>query len=309
MKMIHLLLALLAGLGLGLAYSWILSPVTYVDASPDILRADFKDQYRSVIAASYASTHDLGRTRARLELLGDADPAGELSAQAQRMVAAGESAEALQPIAQLAQDLQQGFASVPATSTPTPVIPTSSKTTSPGTITATLFVPTKTPLASATSTTLGATALSVTETPQPTSTNSFVQTAFAPAASSTFVPRPTFTPIPPPGKPFDLVNQETVCDPEAQPGLMQFILTDRRRKQVPGIKIIVTWDQGQDRFFTGFKPELGNGYADFVMQADTIYSVRVVEGGASIPSISAPICKDPGGSDYIGGWLLTFQQQ
>jgi hypothetical protein len=309
MKMIHLLLALLAGLGLGLAYSWTLSPVTYVDASPDILRVDFKDQYRSVIAASYASTHDLGRTRARLELLGDADPAGELSAQAQRMVAAGESAEAIQPIAQLAQDLQQGFASVPSTSTSTPIIPTSSKTTPPATITATLFVPTKTPLASATSTTLGATALSVTETPQPTSTNSFAQTAFAPAASSTFLPRPTFTPIPPPGKPFELISQDTVCEPAAQPGLMKFILTDKRRKQVSGIEIIVTWDQGEDHFFTGFKPELGNGYADFVMQADTIYSVRVVEGGASIPNISTPICKESGGVDYAGGWLLTFQQQ
>lgn len=309
MRMIHLLLALLVGIGVGLAYSWILSPVTYVDASPDILRADFKDQYRRVIAASYASTHDLGRTRARLELLGDTNPIGELNAQAQRMVAAGESAEAIQPIAQLAQDLQQGVASVPVTSTSTPIIPTSSKTTSPGTITATLFLSTKTPLASATSTILGATTLSVTETPQPTQTNSFAQTALAPVASSTFLPRPTFTPIPPPGKPFELISQDTVCEPAAQPGLMKFILTDKRRKQVAGIEIIVTWEQGQDHFFTGFKPELGNGYADFVMQADTIYSVRVVEGGASIPNISAPICKGSGGADFVGGWLLTFQQQ
>jgi hypothetical protein len=309
MKTIHLLLALLVGLGVGLAYSWILSPVTYVDASPDILRADFKDQYRSVIAASYSSTHDLGRTRARLELLGDTNPAGELSAQAQRMVAAGESAEAIQPIAQLAQDLQQGFASIPVTSTSTPIIPSSSKTNSPGTITAPPFVPSKTPLASATSAALGATALLVTETPQPTPTNSFAQTALVPVASSTILPRPTFTPIPTPGKPFELISQDTVCEPAAQPGLMKFILTDKRRKQVAGIEIIVTWDQGQDHFFTGFKPELGNGYADFVMQADTIYSVRVVEGGASIPDISAPNCKDPGGADYAGGWLLTFQQQ
>ncbi|HLA86775.1 MAG TPA: hypothetical protein VJL10_02015 [Anaerolineales bacterium] len=73
---LHLILALLTGLGLGLAYSWFISPVTYVDANPAILRADFKDQYRVVIAASYASTHDLPRARARLELLSDADPIG-----------------------------------------------------------------------------------------------------------------------------------------------------------------------------------------------------------------------------------------
>ena len=66
-------LALLIGFGLGLAYSWLLSPVTYVDAHPALLRADFKDQYRIIIAASYASNKDLPRAQARLNLLGDMD--------------------------------------------------------------------------------------------------------------------------------------------------------------------------------------------------------------------------------------------
>src|SRR3970040_1448363 len=88
---LNLILALLTGLVLVLAYSCFISPVTYVDANPAILRADFKDQYRVVIAASYASTHDLPRARARLELLSDTNPIGELSAQAQRMVGLGES--------------------------------------------------------------------------------------------------------------------------------------------------------------------------------------------------------------------------
>ena len=108
----YILLGLLAGLGLGLLYSWQISPVTYVDASPSILRADFKDQYRIVIAAAYASTHDLPRARARLELLKDPDPVGELSAQAQRMLAGGESNQSVQYLAQLAADLQQGFANL-----------------------------------------------------------------------------------------------------------------------------------------------------------------------------------------------------
>jgi len=106
------LLGLLAGLGLGLFYSWRISPVTYVDADPSILRADFKDQYRVVIAAAYESTHDLPRARARLELLKDPDPVGELSAQAQRMLAGGESNQNAQPLAQLAADLEQGYASL-----------------------------------------------------------------------------------------------------------------------------------------------------------------------------------------------------
>src|SRR3972149_11883755 len=115
---LHLILALLTGLGLGLAYSWFISPVTYVDANPAILRADFKDQYRIVISASYASTHDLPRAKARLGLLGDTDTIGELSAQAQRMLSAGEPFERVRLLAQLATDLQQGFVSIPFTTTP-----------------------------------------------------------------------------------------------------------------------------------------------------------------------------------------------
>jgi hypothetical protein len=83
---------------------------------------------------------------------------------------------------------------------------------------------------------------------------------------------------------------------------------DARRKQIAGIEIIITSPQGEDHSFTGFKPELGNGYADFVMRADTVYSVRVVEGGTSVPNISAPTCKDLSGVSYPGGLLLTFQR-
>jgi hypothetical protein len=296
MKPLHLILALLVGLGLGLAYSWRISPVTYVDANPAILRADFKDQYRIVIAASYSASHDLARARARLEVLGDADIIGELSAQAQRMVGAGESLKNIQPLAQLATDLQQGFVSIPPTSTRLASTPTPSVIKQP----AITDTPTEEPIATETQTTM--------EPNIPTPTISFAQTALAPVASSTFAPRPTFTSVPPPGAPFALVGQDTVCEPGLQPGLLQFILMNARRTEVAGIEIIVTWNQGEDRFFTGFKPELGNGYADFIMQADTIYSIRVVEGGTFVPNISAPTCKDPNGAAYLGGLLLTFQQ-
>ncbi len=287
---LQIIFALLAGIGLGLVYSWFLSPVTYIDASPSILRADFKDQYRIVIAASYASTHNLNRARVRLELLGDVDPVGELSAQAQRMLAAGESFEKANPLAQLATDLKQGVASIPT--------PTS-------------FTSLNTPF--------GNIVPSITETqtepipPQeetftPFPTVIFEQTPITPVAALTVTPRPTFTPIPGPGAPFSLVGQDTVCTPGSQSGLLQFIFMDSRRKQVAGIEIIVTWSQGEDHFFTGFKPELGNGYADFIMEADTVYSIRVTAGGAFVSDIVIPTCVDPNGVPYPGGLLLTFQQ-
>ncbi len=288
LRIFHLLLALLAGLGLGLVYSWFLSPVTYVDANPALLRADFKDQYRVVIAASYAATQDLARARARLELLGDADPVSVLTAQAQRMLAAGEPFDAVRPLAQLATDLQRGFVAKPFTPLPFPTLNTPE---SPSPIAAETQPP---PEGEATI------------TPQPTA--AFEHTPLVPVTAETNTPRPTFTPSAAPGAPFVLVGQDVICDPSLPPGLLQFMLIDARQRQAAGVEIVVTWNRGEDRFFTGFKPELGNGYADFLMEADTVYSVRIVSGGSFVPNISAPVCTHPNGGSYSGGLLLTFQQ-
>ncbi len=293
-----LISALLAGLGLGLVYSWLISPVTYVDANPAILRADFKDQYRIVIAAAYDTTHNLPRARARLELLGDADPVGELSAQAQRMLASGESFEHVRPLAQLATDLQQGYASV--TNAPASQ-PTSTQ------ISMQDF---ETPAIEANTTTIPTDAIPLNATAEPIFTQSSPsnETPLAPQANFTPTPRPTFTPVPPPGAPFTLVGQDTICNPDLPRGLLQITLMDSRGRQKPGIKIVVTWDQGEDQFFTGLKSELGDGYADFVMKADTIYNVQIADGGAFVANISAPACTDDNGASYLGGLALTFQQ-
>jgi hypothetical protein len=301
----YIILALLAGFGLGLAYSWLVSPVKYVDANPVLLRADFKDQYRVVIAASYKSSHDLARARARLELLSDTDPVGELSAQAQRMQGAGESFDNVQPLAQLATDLQQGVASVPSVSTLIASTPIATKSFASTPFTAVSSTPDlETPLAEE------STATTISEFIEPTlvPTLAFEQTPLAPQQLFTATARPTSTPRPVNGTPFTLVGQDTVCDVNLQPGLLQFSLMNSRRREVAGAEIIVTWSQGEDHFFTGFKPELGDGYADFIMQPDTVYSVRVLKGGSFVPKISAPTCTDENGTAYLGELLLTFQQ-
>jgi hypothetical protein len=294
-----IILGLIAGLGLGLIYSWQISPVTYVDANPAILRADFKDKYRIVIAAAYTSSLDLARARARLNLLSDKDPIGELSAQAQRMAGTGESIEDTQLLAKLATDLQQGYASNVIPDTPVVITP---------------FI--GTPFVAVTGT--QGLETPTTEGPIPTVTDflepvilptlSFEQTPLVPQGLYTSTPRPT--PIPTKGinTPFTLVGQDTVCDEDLSPGLLQFILMDSHRNQTPGIQIIVTWDEGEDSFFTGFKTEIGDGYADFIMQADTVYSVRLVDGGSFVPNISAPTCTNTSSGNYLGGILLTFQQ-
>ena len=75
------LFALLLGVGLGLAYAWVVTPRGMTDTGPSVLRPDFKDQYRSLVAASYAATGNLPRAQARLSVLGDANPVDALNAQ------------------------------------------------------------------------------------------------------------------------------------------------------------------------------------------------------------------------------------
>jgi hypothetical protein len=67
--------AILIGAGLGLAYGWLISPVTYVDTSPDTLRIDYKTDYVLMVAEAYSSDNDLHLAVRRLALLGAPAPA------------------------------------------------------------------------------------------------------------------------------------------------------------------------------------------------------------------------------------------
>ena len=99
-----------------------------------------------------------------------------------------------------------------------------------------------------------------------------------------------------------------MCDPTLPEALLQVKITDAAGNPVPGVKIQVTWQGGEDFFFTGLKPELGVGYADFVMTPGVVYAVRLAEGSQAVSNLSVPDCGHPGGSNYWGDWLLTFTQ-
>ena len=67
---IIVILALLAGIGIGVAYGWYLDPVDYFDATPDALRADFKADYVLMTAAAYQAEQDPGLAARRLAIFG-----------------------------------------------------------------------------------------------------------------------------------------------------------------------------------------------------------------------------------------------
>ncbi|MEB2334276.1 MAG: hypothetical protein OZ914_08175 [Anaerolineaceae bacterium] len=276
--------ALLIGLGIGLTLAWVVFPLGAVNSSPDALRADFKDQYRSTIAAAFASNGNLERARARLELLGDTDAIVALNAQAQRMLADNKTEQA-SDVAALAAALAQGNAYVVA-----PVLTTSTP----------YSYPTTQPTATEDDALSAPTTFDDFTPPTPeTSLTQIVVEATA---------RPTQTRIPTQSAPFALTGQEVLCDANLPDGLLQILVLNANRKQLPGAEVHIAWAGGKESFFTGLKPELGNGYADFIMTPDVSYTVQLALGSDVAAALLAPSCKASNGAPFTGGFKLTFQQ-
>jgi hypothetical protein len=94
------------GVAIGILYAWLISPVEYVDTAPSSLRPTYRQQYMALIAQAYASTGDLERAKARLNLFQLDDAADELAALAQQQLADQGEDEA-RALAALAADLGQ----------------------------------------------------------------------------------------------------------------------------------------------------------------------------------------------------------
>jgi hypothetical protein len=271
----------------------VVSPRAITNATPASLRADFKDQYRSMVAAAFAATGNLPRAQARLALLGDADLPDVLNAQAQRMRAGTAGEEQFgyaDQVADLALALTDGSHGASA---PTLTSETVSEVGVASTLTFEAAPTGLSPIGS--------------ETPELFETPEILDTQPAETVSLT-TPRPTRTATPEPGEPFALSGQETVCDPNLPDGLLQILVLNPNRRQLAGVEILITWDGGSEQFFTGLKPELGNGYADFIMSPGTAYTVKLVRGSDVALGITAPTCQSPDGEAYAGSIKLTFQQ-
>ncbi|HBG75033.1 MAG: hypothetical protein A2X25_04495 [Chloroflexi bacterium GWB2_49_20] len=269
----YLLSGVVIGVLLGLIISWVVAPVKYVNTVPASMRADFKDEFRSQIASAYYSSNNLARAQARLALLGDPDPIQSLTTQAQNLLTAGDPTGTAYLLAYLVDALKQSTGIILETATR------------------------NTPTGNTSTSTPDGISLSSTGTPSklPTSVN-------------TPTPRPTHTPSPTLGEPFILKSNQAICDSPQKSLLLQVIVTNSAGQPIPGTEIIITWSTGEEHFFTGLKPELGDGYADFLMIPDVFYNIQLAKGGALVSNLTAPPCSVEAGNTTWGSLILIFQQ-
>lgn len=311
---LYLITGLIIGIALGLVYAWVISPVEYVDTTPDSLRSDLKEYYQVVIAKAFQATGDLERARARLGLLDIDDPQVVLAAQSQRTLAEGASVEDAEALAELAAALGEDPPELPTSTPETPTAVLTSTATLTPTLTSTppptlTFTPT--PVITLTETAIVSASVVPSETITPTITPTSGPSS-TPAPTDT--PRPTETPFPSItptatlGAPYRLEEREEVCDPELTAPLIQVYVADSSNIPVAGVEITIRWEGNLDSFFTGLKPEFGAGYADYEMTPGTVYTLQIADGGELIGDLTSIECTDPQDNQYWGGWELRFRQ-
>lgn len=271
------LLGLILGLAGGLIYAWNINPVIYVDANPERLSDRYKDEYVFLVSQNYAATGDWEAAQERLQALEDPGLTRRVTALFERYLREGRPAGHVRNLAILTQRLG-GDSPALSLFGPTPLPPpvTPEPTAPASTPTATLLpTPTLT--------------RRPTRTPRPTLT-----------------PTPTQIPTATPRPVYRLLSQERVCDADEPAPRIEVFVVDALLEPLAGAEVLVTWEGGADRFFTGFQPDQDPGYGDFVMEPDVSYGVTMAEGSPTISGLRIEPCPAASGG-LPGGWQLTFQ--
>ncbi|MBM3144003.1 MAG: hypothetical protein FJ010_03325 [Chloroflexi bacterium] len=296
----YLLTGVILGFIAGLLYAWVISPAEYTNTHPHALRSDYKDAYRAAIALAYSATGDMTRAIARLGLLNEQDPASALAEQSQRYLAEGYSYETALALARLSAALGEVPASAPRTATSslllseTPISEGAATLETEPAPSETVETPNETTTPEGTDE--GLPTATETLSPTPTLTRTPILT---------FTPLPTRTPTPTLAPPFVMREQALVCEPEIGDALIQIIVQNNAGEGIPGVEIVIHWGEQEEHFFTGLKPEMGWGYADFTMTPETNYTLLIGEGGEAV-SLFVPECSGDQGERYWGGWRLVF---
>lgn len=263
-------LGLLLGLGIGLVYTRIIDPLVVTNADPADLRLEDKQIYVAAAAQEYAASKNLERLVFRLlEVEPDRDPF-QLAAETTCSLIRSGQVDSLTDF-EVVRNLRaiyesQGVVAACDVSFSNTAVP----------ITIVIPTPSITPTATITPV--------ATKTPTPD---------IEPLPINT--PLPTQTPVERENSAFREAYVEQFCDP-AISGLIEVYVRDTNGLGIAGTPIQVTWDNAQQHqiFYTGLKPERGDEYADFEMEAGEVYTVGVLNEGEPSRRLEAVSCDGAG---------------
>jgi hypothetical protein len=287
-RWLYPLLGIVLGLAIGLFYTWVVNPVQFYNTDPVDLRPLHKETWIQLVAAAYRQDGNLDRALSRLAGLKDPSIGQTVADMTERAIESGKPAPRIRALAALADALgARTDAMMIYLATPEPTL-FYTATPLPPTLT---FTPTSTP----------------TGTPSPTNTPTrtptIVPTASAsPTARPTRTLQPTATQIPP----YYVEVRRRICTDDREDPRIEVIVQTKEGAGIPGVEIWVTWSGGVDRFFTGLKPDLGLGYADFDMTPGSEYALSV--GDPNLQMLSGLRVEDclpgEGDADYASWQII-----
>jgi hypothetical protein len=142
--------------------------------------------------------------------------------------------------------------------------------------------------------------------PVPTPSPAFTPPTAVVQPKALATPLPSATPAPT----FRLVEQTAVCADPSRLGQIVVWVQDEQGKQLPGIQVVASWAAGEDRFFTGLRPERGAGYADFQMTPHIKYDVTLADfRGDMAQGLAADLAPGTCPTETTAlNWQLTFQR-
>jgi hypothetical protein len=299
--LVFVLVGVVLGLGLGLFITWQVWPVQYYDTDPVDLRGEHKDDYVVMIAAAYAQDSDLGMASLRLGELGLEDSKEAVLRLFQRYSEAGYREET-GSLARLAYDLGvTDVALLPYIEQPTPTpeptdtpAPTPTEQVAPPpTVTPTETPPEPSPTPSE-------------PPPVPTATPTTAPPTATPTATAT--PQDTPTPLPPGDFDYQLVERSDLgCSSDGDGDYILVYVRDEDDRGLGGVEVLVKGPGVEDHFFTGLKPEVGPGFADFLVTEPGSYSVEVVAGSSHVAEALAFDNDCPAGSPHRS-WRVVFRR-
>jgi hypothetical protein len=252
-----LIVGLLLGLAGGLIYTWFIAPVQYYDTYPPMLSPRHRQEWIGMAAWTYSLEGNWDRTQTRLLHLPESEVRDGALAVLEEAVVLGQTMEVLQRLARLASAYGATGPGV-AIYTGTTLAPSVTESAPPARATTP-----PTPLLPLPSATAVASAL---PTPMPTATRV-----------------PTGTLDLAPSSPFTIISQTLTCELEPRIAVSLEVsrtVTERGRERseitgLPNRELWLIWDSGADRAITGFRPEIGLGYADFVVEPGHTYNLYI----------------------------------
>jgi len=280
--LVWLSVGLIVGLVGGLIYTWVISPPVYYDTYPPLMTEAYRQDWIKMTALAYGAEGNWARTELRLADLEDAEIRQVVAQTLDAAIAQGRPLLLLQRIAYLA-DTYGVVSPAVAIYLEQPVAPEP---------TGTLLPP---PPAS----------------PSPT---------LSPTPPPTLTPTLTATPTPTPQlpAPYSIISQTLRCTTAPQIAislLLSHTIEVRSRARVvqtpqPGRTIWLLWEDGADRAVTGFRPELGLGYADFTVEPGRVYKVYIdTPTGAPISTLQTEPCTPDEGGGWIARVLTVLENE